>query len=96
MVRQCGFGFGVINADDDYYSAKLVGHESRSVPGKQIVPRSEAVALLHALVYTRGNAVFVCDNYGVYQNFHEGTKYYPAVTGLFWPAIHAARESRFA
>ena len=44
------FGLAVVYACDDYSSAKLFGHAIGNTAGKQTVPRSEAVVLLHALV----------------------------------------------
>ena len=43
---------------DDY-----LGHVFGSTPGRQTVPRAEAMAILHALRTTKGNALFVCDNW---------------------------------
>ena len=95
-VRTCGFGLAVVSASVDYESAKLLGHVIGSTPGKQTVPRSEAVVLLHALKYTRGNATYVCDNYSVFQNFQKGALYSPVANGLLWQAINSAREQRLA
>ena len=89
-VRTCGFGLAVASASDDYSSAKLVGHVIGNTPGKQTVPRSEAVVLLHALVYTKGNAIYVCDNYSVFQNYHKGANYSLVANGLRWQAINSA------
>ena len=47
----------------------LLGCVPGSVPGRQTSPRAEAVALLHALRTTAGNAVFVCDNLGVVKRY---------------------------
>ena len=64
-VRHCVFGLVMLHALDDFDNVTYVGHASGSTPGKQTVTRSEATALLHALATTRGNAVFVVDNYSV-------------------------------
>ena len=95
-ARTCGFGLAVVSASVDYESAKLLGHVIGSTPGKQTVPRSEAVVLLHALNHSRGNATYVCDNYSVFQNFQKGALYSPVANGLLWQAINSAREQRLA
>lgn len=59
------------------------------------MPRSEATALLHALATTKGNAVFVCDNYGVYLSYLKGDLYSPEANGLLWQELNRARRARF-
>ena len=90
----CGFGVAFIRANDDFSSLEYVGHAHGSVPGKQTVPRSEATALLHTLATTRGNAVYVCDNYGVFCNYKKGDFYTPDSNGLLWQALNFARRAR--
>ena len=60
-TRRCGFGVAVVRLLADG-SLLHVGVASGSVPGKQTVPRSEMVGLLHALMHTKGDAFFQCDN----------------------------------
>ena len=93
-VRRCGFGLVILHALDDFDNVTYVGHASGSTPGKQTVPRSEATALLHALATTRGNAVFVVDNYSVFANYHKGPEYSPLANGLLWQALNRARKQR--
>ena len=60
-TRRCGFGVAVVRLLADG-SLLNVGTASWSVPGKQTVPRSEMTGLLHALMHTKGDAIFQCDN----------------------------------
>ena len=64
-TRRCGFGLVIIDpsvgeniGNSHLVSAPVLGLASGSVPGKQTVPRAEAVALLQALCTTSGNATF--------------------------------------
>ena len=84
----------ILNAAEDFDSVTYIGHASGSTPGKHTVPRSEATALFHALATTRGNAVFVVDNYNVFSNYRKGPEYSPLANGLLWQALNKARKQR--
>ena len=63
---------------------------------KQTVPGAEATAILHTLRTTTGNALFVCDNWGVVAAFNKGDNYTPDSNGLLWQAIKTSRGEKLA
>ena len=67
---------------------------SGSVHGKQTVPRSEMTGLLHALLHTKGDAVFQCDNKGVWRTFCKGPRAQPRHNGILWNLIFKAAKNR--
>ena len=68
-TRRCGFGIAILSFGTDLEHCKLLGHARGNVPGKQTVPRAEAMALLHVLNHTVGHCTYVCDNLGVCNRF---------------------------
>ena len=70
-TRSCGFGMGIVKLSSDG-SFEVVGSSFGSVPGKQTVPRSEMIGLLHALMHTKGDAIIECDNKSVWRIFSKG------------------------
>ena len=52
--------------------------------------------MLHALVCTKGNAVYVADNCSAFPKNHKAANYSPVANGLLWQAINSAREQRLA
>ena len=71
-----------------------LGVASRSVPGKQTVPRSEMTGLLHALLHTKGEAISQCDNKGVFITFLKGPRAQPSFNGILWNLISRAAKNR--
>ena len=92
-LRRCGFGLVIIKPKVDQFSFDYLGHAFGSTPGRQTVPRAEALAILHALRTTKGNALMVCDNWGVVSTYNKGPGHSKS-NGLLWNAIEAARGER--
>ena len=95
-LRKRGFGLVVIRRSSDNYHFDYLGHSYGSVPGLQTVPRAEATAILQALRTTRGNALFVADNWSVVSAYNKGDNYSPNSNGLLWQAIKTSRGERLA
>jgi len=93
-LRRAGFGLVAIRLNGKDSLFDYLGHAYGSIPGKQTVPRAEATAILHALIYTKGNALYVCDNLGVAKSYWKGSRFQPASNGLLWRAINTARQQR--
>ena len=60
------------------------------------MPRAEALAILHALRTTRGNALFVCDNWSVVSAYNKSIAYVPKGNGILWQAIRTSRGERLS
>ena len=72
----------------------LLGCAKGSIPGKQTVPRSEITAILHALITTNGDCIYVCDSKSVARIYNKGHYAEPIVNGLLWNLVNKARISR--
>ena len=97
-TRRCGFGLAIISFSNDVGDCKLLGHARGDVPGKQTVPRAEAMALLFTLIHTIGCCTYVCDNLGVCKRFWglSASSYSSKDNGLLWYHIGLALERRIA
>ena len=97
-TRRCGFGVAILHYSANLEQCKMVGHARGTVPGKQTVPRAEAMALLHVLTCTTGYCTYVCDNLGVCNRFWGLSKagYSSKDNGLLWYHIGLAVERRKA
>ena len=97
-TRRCGFGIAILSLGTNPEDCRLLGHARGTVPGKQTVPRAEAMALLHVLTYTVGHCTYVCDNLGVCNRFWGLSKagYNSKDNGLLWYHIGLALERRVA
>ena len=51
--------------------------------------------LLHALLHTKGEAVFQCDNKGVFNTFLKGPLAQPRYNGILWNLIFRAAKNRY-
>ncbi len=95
-TRRCGFGVAILSYGTELEHCKLLGHARGSVPGKQTVPRAEAMALLYTLIHTIGYCIYVCDNLGVCKGFWglSSAAYSSKDNGLLWYHIGLALERR--
>ena len=93
-TRRCGFGVAVVRMLADG-SLVEVGVAAGSAPGKQTVLRSEMTGLLHAPLHTKGEAIFQCDNRGVYNTFLKGPRAQPRYNGILWNLIFRAAKNRY-
>ena len=95
-LRRCAFSMVVIRPGNvsDPEVFKVLGIASGPIPGKQTVPRAETTGIWHTLRFTKGNAVYLCDNLGVAKSYRKGTSYAPESNGLLWRALNQARTER--
>ena len=50
-TRRCGFGIAILSLGTNLEDCRLLGHARGTVPGKQTVPRAEAMALFLAWIF---------------------------------------------